>query len=91
MCSAQHFIRASVISMLFIVVQHAAKHALWALSQQALPAAVLQPEIMSCCALLLQHMQLPVTSHTTAAATRWDTTLSSPQISVNQALLGLNI
>lgn len=69
-CSGYHHTSGLVMTILVVFVQHAAKHALWALSQQTLPAAVLQPEITSCCALLLPHMQLPVTSRSSAAATR---------------------
>ena len=67
MCS---FTSGLVLSVLIALVQHAAKHALWAMSQQALPAAVLQPEIASCLALLLRHLQLPLSQHSSSAASR---------------------
>ena len=64
------FTSGLVLSVLIAFVQQAAKHALWAMSQQALPAAVLQPEIAGCLALLLQHLLLPLSSHSSAAASR---------------------
>ena len=41
-------------------VQHVAKHALWALSQQKLPLPVLQPVLPELCSLLYKHMALPL-------------------------------
>lgn len=51
-------------------VQHTAKHALWALSQQTLPHAITAADIACCCALLLEHMQLPVHHQSSTAARR---------------------
>ena len=41
-------------------MQHEAKHALWALSQQKLPLSVLQPDLPRLCSLLYEHMALPL-------------------------------
>ena len=41
-------------------MQHVAKHALWALSQQKLPLPVLQPVLPKLCSLLYKHMALPL-------------------------------
>lgn len=41
-------------------MQHKAKHALWALSQQKLPIPVLRPALSELCNVLYEHMALPL-------------------------------
>ena len=47
-------------NLLALPVQQCAKHVLWALSQQRLPGLVVEHHVVSCCALLLDHMELPL-------------------------------